>query len=143
MIKVQKGNLGIKPIVASVGATIFAFAFSVPALAVTTAPVPNDALARIAYSHAGKYDRKAPLAGLQYAGDVQPLGGEDAEHMRQEQKEQEAREETRRVREADEEHAERRKDRAEERHAEHEMDKAEHERHEAEQHRADQYPDAD
>ena len=129
MIKIEIAKSRIKPIIATVGASIFACALAVPAFALPTISVSNPSGAGIVRVH-GKYDHTAPLAGQQFAeeGDeVQPYGGEEDEHLRHEQMEQEGREELDHMGEEGEEHAERLRNRADE-------ERAEHERHEMEEH---------
>jgi hypothetical protein len=121
----------LRLIITNVGASIFACALGVPALALQTPPVSNPSRAGVVNAAWGEYDRSAPLAGEQYAGEedeneVQPYGGEEAEHIRHEQMEHEGREELHHLGEEGEEHAERLKNRVDE-------ERAEHERHEMEE----------
>jgi hypothetical protein len=128
MLKIEKGKLRIKPIMAGIGASVFACAFALPAFAIPTAPANN--LNHLRLVSSGDYDRTAPLAGLQLAGgedEAQPYGGEESEHMRHEEMEHEGREELRHMGEEGEEHAERMRNRVDE-------ERAEHERHEMEEH---------
>jgi len=144
MIKVETKKSRIRPIIATLGASVFACAISVPAFALGTAPVSNQSGAANA---ATSYDRNAPLAGVQLAGgegenEVQPqpyYGGEEAEHQNHEEAEHEhheelehqGREEMNNLGEEGEEHAERLRNRVEE-------ERAEHQRHEMEEHNPDQ-----
>jgi flagellar motility protein MotE (MotC chaperone) len=140
MIKVQKGSLGIRPMLAFVGATILACAFAAPALAVTTVPAQGPGLVPTIYHHTGQYDLDAPLAGLQYAGDdVQPLGDESAQQVREQEQKQQLRDQTRRMNERDSQRDQRIHERAEQQLAEQQM--AQHEQRLESQRNADQVPD--
>ena len=115
--------------IATIGASLFACALSVPAFALPTKPVSNPSGAGIVNT-SGKYDHTAPLAGQQFAeeGDeVQPYDQREDEHLRHEAKEHEAREDLHHMREEGEEHADRMRNRVDE-------ERAEHERHEMEEH---------
>jgi hypothetical protein len=132
MIKVEISKSIIKPIIATVGASIFVCTLALPAFALPTTRVSNASGAGIVIPNVRNYDRTAPLAGQQYAGEedeneVQPYGREDSEHERHEEMEREGREELHHMGEEGEEHAERLKNHVEE-------EQAEHERHEMEEH---------
>jgi hypothetical protein len=135
MLKIEISRSRLKPVIAAIGGSIFACAISVPALALSTAPMLTPASAHRSYVSTADYDHSAPLAGVQLAGgegeyQSQPYygngeqpyyGGEEAEHERHEQLEQEGRSDLHRFGEHGEEYAQRLKNRAEQEHAEHEM----------------------
>ncbi len=135
MLKIENTRSRLKPIIAAIGGSIFACAVSVPAFALSTAPVLTPASAHRSYVSTADYDHSAPLAGEQFAGgegeyqsqpyygneEQQYYGGEEAGHERHEQLEQEGRRNLHRFGEEGEEYAQRLKNRAEEERAEHEM----------------------
>ena len=134
-MKIEISRLKIKPVIATLGASVFACVLAVPAFALPTTPVSSPSTAGIISAH-GRYDHTAPLAGQQFAEegygerdyDVHPYGDDDTnEHLRHEEMKQEGREELHHMREKAEEHADRAKARIDE-------ERAEHERHEAEEH---------
>ncbi len=128
MITIETGKSKIKPILAAIGASVFACAFAVPALALPTTPVSNPS--RVLNPYSNNWDRTAPLAGQQFAdedNEAAPYSGEESEHFRHEQAEQEGRETLHHMGEEGEEHAERLKSRVDE-------ERAEHERHEMQEH---------